>query len=123
MKTDDKTKANADDSFPTKMEPVAMMELMCMPTNELNDQNDLGIFSKLGRPYCTTCISSRNCWRHHAQSLWYQCNHWTSERLGVDRPSTIDTWAWDLGEQLLCCDANRPLSTQQTFKFDKNLDR
>ena len=78
--------------------------------------------SKLGRTYCTGCIAGKDSCQHLAETLWHQYHHWTDERLGIDRPSTIDACSWAPGGKALCCDVNRPLSAQQTVKFDRTLE-
>ena len=55
--------------------------------------------------------------------MWYQYHHWTDQRFGLDRPSTIDACDWEPGRNALCCDVKKPLSAQQSVKFEKTLER
>ena len=54
------------------------------PTEEMEDQHDLGIFVRLGRTYCTSCIAGRSNCRHLMQVMWYQYHRWTDQRFGLD---------------------------------------
>ena len=55
--------------------------------------------------------------------MWYQYHHWTDQRFGLNRPSTIDACDWAPGGNVLCCDVKKPLSAQQSVKFEKTLER
>ena len=72
MAKDEKTRNKSDDGETKKMEYLLMMELEYAATNEVKDGHSLGIFTKLGRSYCTACVAGQGACRHRPERLWYQ---------------------------------------------------
>ena len=98
------------------------MELVYKPTCQMTDCHDLGIFVSFKRSYCTACVAGAALCRHKPERLWYQYHHWTDQRLGIDRPSTLDVCSWLAGGKVLCCDVEKKLSDQQTVKHESTLE-
>ena len=122
MTSDDKTKDKTDNNLPKKKEYLVIMELVYKPTCQMTDCHNLGIFVSFKRSYCTACVAGAALCRHRPERLWYQYHHWTDQRLGIDRPSTLDVCSWSAGRKALCCDVEKKLSDQQTVKHESTLE-
>jgi len=59
--------------------------------------------------------------RHRGERLWYQYHHWTDERLGIDRPPTLDVCGWATGGKTLNCDVPQTIHEQQSVKLATTL--
>ncbi|KAL7537896.1 hypothetical protein ACHAXR_008146 [Thalassiosira sp. AJA248-18] len=123
MNSDEKAKEKTDNNMPKKKEYLVILELGYKPTCEMTDCHDLGIFEVLKRSYCTACVAGQADCRHKAERLWYQYHHWTEERLGIDKPPTLDACSWSAGGTALCCDVEKPLHSQQTVSLERTLDK
>jgi hypothetical protein len=118
----DKKEKKRDDGQTKPHEYLVMMELFYTPTNEMQNQHDLGIFGSVGKTFCTGCIAGKGDCRHQPERLFYQLHHWTDERYGIDRPPTLDACEWANGGIVLCSDVNQPLSAQQCVQHRKTLE-
>ena len=123
MKRDEKTRNYTDDGEPPKKEEyLLLMKLAYEPTNHFEDKHDLGIFTQLLDSYCTTFVADNGSCRHRCERLWYQYFHWSSDRLGIDRPSTIDACSWAPGGKALVSDVRAKIWEQQIVKREKTLE-
>ena len=124
MAKDEKTrKMTNDGEAPMKQEYLVILELIYKPTNEMKDKHHLGIFVELGRHYCGGgCVAGQGLCRHKPECLWFQFHHWTPERLGIDRPSTLDVCSWREGGKLLACDVRQKIYKQQPVKHAKSIE-
>ena len=122
MKRDEKTRKKTPDGEPPKKEEyLVIMELLYKPSDDIKDSHDLGIFTGIGRHYCTNCVAGQGNCRHKAERLWYQLHHWTPERLGIERPSTIDACSWHPGGTALVSDVRKKIYSQQSVKFELSI--
>ena len=124
MAKDEKTrKMTNEGEAPMKQEYLVILELIYKPTNEMKDKHHLGIFVELGRHYCGGgCVAGQGLCRHKPECLWFQFHHWTPERLGIDRPSTLDVCSWREGGKLLACDVRQKIYKQQPVKHAKSIE-
>ena len=97
------------------------MELHYQKTDDMEYRHGLGVFTTMGRSYCAACIAGQGPCRHRAERLWYQYHHWTEERLGIDRPPTLDSCGWDPGGKALMCDVRAKIHEQQCVKHNDTL--
>ena len=122
MRTDEKTRNATDDGEPPKkQEYLVMIELFYQETEAMEHNHDLGIFLRLGQTYCAQCVAGHTICRHIPERLWYQYHHWTPERFGIDRPSTIDACAWAPGGRKLTAGATHHLDEQQCVKLEHTI--
>ncbi|KAL7534640.1 hypothetical protein ACHAXR_006012, partial [Thalassiosira sp. AJA248-18] len=123
MCTDEKTRnQTAEGEAPKKKEYLVILELEYTPTDEHENGHNLGIFTKLKRKYCTGgCVAGQGACRHMSERLWYQYYHWTEDRLGLERLSTMDTCSWGPGRKPLNSDVNQKIYEQQTVKHEKTI--
>ena len=99
-----------------------MMELFYKPSDQIQDQHDLGIFVKLSRTYCTACVAGQGGYRHRSERLWYHYHHWTEERLGMNRLVTIRSCSSTPEGTALIADVQRNLHSQHTVKHATNIE-
>ena len=122
MSRDEKTRnMTKEGEASKKKEYLLLMEMEYKKTNEMHDAHDLGVFVKLRRACCTACVAGQGSCRHRSERLWYQFHHWTEERLGIDRPCTLDACGWAPGGKTLKCDVRLNISDQQTVKHERTL--
>lgn len=122
MARDEKTRSKTDDGQPPKKnEYLLMMELFYKKSDEIELGHSLGVFTTMGRSYCTSCIAGLGNCRHRSERLWYQYHHWTPERLGIDRPSTLLACSWAPGGKALVCDVRAKIHEQQTVKMEATI--
>jgi hypothetical protein len=123
MATDDKARKNADKGeMAAKKEYLLMMELYYNETSEEQDGHALGIFTRMGRSYCTNCTAGQGACRHRSERLWFQYHHWTEERLGIDRPSTLGVCSWHPGGKALNSDVRQKIYEQQCVKHERTIN-
>jgi hypothetical protein len=122
MKSDAKTRGQADDGGTKKKEYLVILELEYKPTNNQHDAHNLGIFTKLLRTFCGECVAGQGLCRHKSERLWFQYHYWTDERLGIERPSTIDACSWAPGKTALTSDVRAKIHQQQNKKLAKSLE-
>ena len=124
MKKDEKTRNDTNEGeMPEKQQYLVIMELIYKPSDEIEDGHSLGIFVRMGRLYCAGCIAGQGSCRHRSESLWHQYHHWTEDRLGIDRPSTLGVCGWAPGGKALTCEVRQPIFAQRTVKYEKNNQR
>ena len=122
MKRDEKTRNKTDEGeAPKKQEYLLIMELEYVPTDQHSHGHALGVFTKVLRAYCTSCVAGQGSCRHIAERLWYQYHYWTPDRLGIDRPCTLDKCSWAPGSKALKSDVRMKIHEQQTVKFMPSL--
>ena len=64
-------------------------------------KHTLGVFTEVVRSYCFgDCVAGEGDCIHKMIQLWIQFHHWTDERLGIDRPPTLDNCSWGAGKPL-----------------------
>ena len=118
MVRDEKTRNKTDDGEPPeKQQYLLIMELHYIKTNDMEHQHSLGIFTNMGRSYCSCIAGQGNC-RHRPERLWYQYHHWTPERFGIERPSTVDICGWAPGGKKLKGTPTAKLSEQQCVRYE-----
>jgi hypothetical protein len=123
MKRDEKTRSKNDDGEPPKkQEYLVIVELIYKPSDEIEDGHSLGIFVEVGRYYCGGgCVAGQGECRHITERLWYQHFHWTEERLGIDRPSTLGLCQWHPGGTALSSDVKQRIWEMQTVKHERSI--
>ena len=122
MARDEKTRKQTDEGeMPKKKEYLLLMEMRYAKTNMIENGHDLGYFVELTRSYCTACVAGQGLCRHRGERLWYQYHHWTDERLGIDRPPTLDVCGWATGGKALSCDVRQKIHEQQSVKHTKTI--
>ena len=122
MARDEKTRKETEEGEPPKkMQYLVLMELHYRPTNKTEDGHNLGIFTRIDRSYCGGCVAGSGSCRHRSERLWYQFHHWTPDRLGIDRPSTLGVCSWALGGKALNCDVCQNIHKQQLVKYEPTL--
>ena len=118
MRRDEKTRNLTEEGeAPMKAEYLLIMELRYHKTDEIADGHGLGVFVELLRTYCTDCVAGQGCCRHKSERLWYQYHHWTNERLGIEKPATLEVCSWAPGGRVLCSDVRQKIYSQQTVKY------
>ena len=122
MKTDDKTRGEAVDGGCLRQQYMVIFELEYEATTHVEDSHDLGVFTRLLRHYCGECPAGQGLCRHLAERMWFQYHHWTDERHGIERPSTIDSCSWAPGKTALVADFRAKIYEQQAVKMDKTID-
>jgi hypothetical protein len=123
MIRDEKTrKKTPDGEPPKKKEYLLIMKLRYEPTDQITNMHNLGIFTELLETYCTGCVAGQGHCRHGPERLWYQYHHWTPERMGIERPQTLDACGWAPGGKALVSDIRAKLYEQQTRKVEKTID-
>ena len=125
MTTDEKTRNQTEDGeAPEKKEYMVLLELDFHPTNMHDTKHSLGIFSTVKRSYCTACVvgSAKASCRHRSERLWFQFHHWTDERLGIDRPPTLDACSWAPGSKSLHASVKGHIYEQQAVKHEKTIE-
>lgn len=124
MARDEKTRNSTDEGEPPKKkEYLLIMELFYDKTIDIEVGHNLGIFTHMGRSYCTACIAGFGNCRHRSERLWYQYHHWTDERLGIDRPTTLLACSWAKGGKPLVCDVRAKIYAQQTVKMEMTIEK
>jgi len=119
MARDEKTRNDTDEGEPPeKQQYLVIMELIYKPSDEIEDGHSLGVFVRMGRSYCVRCIAGQGSCRHRSERLWYQYHHWTEDRLGIDRPSTLGVCGWAPGGKALVCEVRQPIHAQQAVKHE-----
>ncbi|EJK76705.1 hypothetical protein THAOC_01520 [Thalassiosira oceanica] len=121
MKADEKREKTADNQT-KKDEYTQLIELLYEDTDRETSRHDLGVFVKVGRTYCTKCVAGQGDCRHKPERLWYHYHCWTDERLGIDRPPTMDACSWRESGKSLRADVESPLSKQRAVKLENTLD-
>jgi hypothetical protein len=123
MARDEATRNKTDEGQPAmKTEYLVIMELYYNPTDEMEDKHDLGVFVRMGRSYCGNCVAGLGYCRHRPERLWYQFHHWTEERYGIDRPSTLGICSWASGGKALNSDLRQKISEQQAVKYERSME-
>ena len=102
MKKDEKTREKtAEGEAPDYQTYLVINELKFVETNNLTDKHALGVFTEVVRSYCFgDCVAGEGDCIHKMIQLWIQFHHWTDERLGIDRPPTLDNCSWGAGKPL-----------------------
>ena len=122
MSTDEKTrKKTYEDEPPKKKEYLVFMELIYKSTNDIENGHGLGVFVQMGRTYCANCVAGRGKCRHLTERLWYQFHHWTHDRLGIDRPRTLDVCSWAPGGKALVSDVRKKIYEQQSVRYERSI--
>ncbi len=105
-----------------KQQYLVILDMIYRETNELQNSHALGIFVEVVRSYCGGCIAGQGSCRHKAERLWHQYHHWTNDRLGVDRPPTLDACSWAPGGRKLASDFDLKIHQLQTVKLENNAE-
>ena len=122
MARDEKTRHQTPDyEQPKKQQYLVILELHYKETNEIEHKHSLGVFVEVGRSYCAGCIAGQGPCRHRAERLWHQYHYWSDERLGVDRPPTLDACSWAPGGKKLASEVHLNIHQLQTVKLEKNV--
>jgi len=122
MARDEKTRSKtAEYEPPKKQQYLVILEMMYRETTDIDHNHSLGVFVEVGRSYCGGCIAGQGSCRHRAERLWHQYHHWTDERLGIDRPPTLDACSWAPGGRKLASDVHLHIHQLQTVKHEKSI--
>ncbi len=124
MARDEKTRKNADKyEAPEKKQYLVILEMIYRPTNaHEGDKHSLGVFVGMTRTYCGGCIAGQGSCRHRPERLWHQFHCWSDERLGIDRPPTLDACSWVGGGRKLTSNVTSKIHQLQTVKHERTVD-
>jgi hypothetical protein len=123
MARDEKTRTKTGEyEPPEKQQYCVILEMIYNETNDIEHKHSLGVFVEMKRSYCGACVAGQGLCRHKPERLWHQFHHWTDERHGIDRPSTVDVCSWAPGGQTLESDVKSKIHELQCVKHCTNIE-
>ena len=124
MAKDEKTRKDTKDGEKPKWkEYLVVLEMAYERTNEISDKHSLGRFTKLLRHVCVGgCVAGRGLCRHKAEKMWFQFFHWTEDRRGIERPTTLDACPWSPGGKPREDRVTAGLAAQEAKKMPRTLE-
>ena len=123
MARDEKTRSKTPEyQPPEKQQYLVILEMIYSKTNDIEHKHSLGVFVGMERTYCGACVAGQGMCRHKPEKLWHQFHHWTDDRLGIDRPPTLDACSWVGGGKAFVSDVRAKIHELQSVKHCTNIE-